>query len=150
MQPTVQQIHEVEQKLAHDLEHPEIHDLRFVVRKLREAVVQFRAGVDLETRAVRFPWLQLKARHTARSLNAERFLVGRALDIESPAPNDIGLPGKGRQQRRKKLIAHCNPFRARDVFLIKGSRGALPKAKKTAAAPEPAYIDAFCFSGEAP
>src|SRR5437867_6538803 len=27
VQPTVQQVHEVEQKLAHDLEHPEVHDL---------------------------------------------------------------------------------------------------------------------------
>jgi hypothetical protein len=150
MQPAVQQVHEVEQELANELKHSEIHDLGFVVRKLREAMVKFRPGVDLETRAVSLPRLQLKARHTERSLNAERFLVGRALDIETPAPNDIGLCGKGRQQRRKKLIAHCNPFRACDVFLIKGPRGPLPKAKETAAAPEPAYIDAFGLSIDAP
>ena len=71
MQPAVQQVHEVEQKLANELKHPEIHDLGFVVRKLRETIVKFRPGVDFETRAVSLPWLQFKARATERSLDAE-------------------------------------------------------------------------------
>src|SRR4030095_4056489 len=141
---------EVQQELANELKHPEIHDLGFVVRELREAMVKFRSGVDFETRAVSLPWLQLKARHTERSLDAERFLLGRALDIESPAPNAIGLCREGRQQRREKLIAHRNPLRPCDVFLIKRSRGSLPETEKPAATPEPAYIDSFCLSGNAP
>ena len=71
VQPAVQQVHEVEQKLADDLEHPEIHDLGFVMRKLRETMVKFRPGIDFETRAVGLPGLQLKSRHAKRSLDAE-------------------------------------------------------------------------------
>src|SRR6266404_9171793 len=150
MQPTVQQVHEVEEKLAHQFEHPEVHDLGFIMRKLRETMVKLRAGVDFETRAVSLAGLQLKARHVERSLNAEQFLVGRTLDIETPAPDRIGLGGKRRKQCRKKLVAHRNPFRARDVFLIKGSRGALAHTEKSATATKPANIDALRLSSDAP
>ena len=54
MQPTVQQVHEVEQKLADDLEYPEVHDLGLIVRKLRETMVKFRASVDFESARCRF------------------------------------------------------------------------------------------------
>src|SRR5450759_4755567 len=53
VQPTVQQVHEIEQQLADYLEHPEVHDLGLVVRELRQAMIKFRACVDFETRAVR-------------------------------------------------------------------------------------------------
>ena len=87
MQPAIEQVHEVEQKLAHDLEHAEIHDLSFVVRKLRETVVKLRAGVDLKTRTVCLSGLQLKSRHSKCPLDPEQLLVRRALDIEMPAPH---------------------------------------------------------------
>src|SRR5207247_9702953 len=103
-EPTVQQVHEVKKKLAHQFEHSEVHDLGFIVRKLRETMVKFRAGIDFEARAVSLPGLQLKAGHTERSLNAEQFLVGRALDIETPAPNGIDLGRKRRQQGRIELV----------------------------------------------
>src|SRR6266550_2315945 len=107
------------------------------MRKLRQAMVKFRADIDFETRAVSLTGLQLKARHAERSLNAEQFLVGRTLDIETPAPDRIDLGGKRRKQCRKKLVAHRNPFRARDIFLIKGSRGALAQTEKSATATKP-------------
>src|SRR5207248_862643 len=93
VQPTVQKIHEIEQQLADDLEHPEVHDLSFIVWELREAMIKLRACVDFELRLVRFPGLQLKSWHSERSLNAEQLLVRRALDIETPAPNRIHLLG---------------------------------------------------------
>ena len=58
MQPAMQEVHEVEQKLADDLEYPEVHDLGFIVRKLRETMVQFRTGVNFETRAICLTWLE--------------------------------------------------------------------------------------------
>ena len=78
------------------------------------------------------------------------FWSGARAISKRTTPNGIGLCRKRREQRGEKLITHRNPFRACDVFLIKGPRGALPKAKKTAATPEPADIDPFCFSGNAP
>src|SRR5439155_4619598 len=137
-------------ELADQFEHPEVHYLGFVVRKLREAMVKFRAGVDFESRAVGLPGLHLKTRHTERPLDTEQFLIGRALDIKAPAPNGIGLCRKGRDQRCEKLVAHRNPFRARDVFLIKRSRGSLAHPKKAAAAAKPTDIDAFRLSSDAP
>src|SRR5439155_724285 len=89
MQPAIEQVHEVEQKLAHDLEHPEVHDLSFVVRELSKAVVKFWASVDLETRVVCLSGLQLKSRHSKCPLDTEQLLVRRALDIEMPAPHNI-------------------------------------------------------------
>ena len=69
VQPAVEQVHEVEQKLADDLEHAEVHDLGFVVRKLGETMVNFRPGIDFKTRAVGLPGLQLKSRHANRALD---------------------------------------------------------------------------------
>ena len=149
-QRAVQQIHEVEQKLAYDFEYPEIHDLGFVVRKLRQAMIQFWPGIDFKARAVGLPGLQLKSGHAERPLNTEYFLVRRTLDIETPAPDRIGLGGKRCDQCRKKLVAHRNPFRARDIFLIKGSRGALSHAEKSATPTKPANVDALRLSSDAP
>src|SRR6266536_317700 len=146
----MQQVHEVQKELADQFEHPEVHYFGFVVRKLREAMVKFRAGVDFETCVVSLPGLQLKARHTERPFNGGQFLVGRAFDIETPAPNLIGLGRERRQQRCEKLIAYGDPFCARDIFLIKWSRGPLAHAKKAATAAKPADIDAFRLSTDAP
>src|SRR6202030_1616777 len=71
MQPTVEQVHEVEQELADDFEYPEVHDLGLIVRKLREAMVKLRASVDLETRAVSLTGLQFKRRHAKCTLDSE-------------------------------------------------------------------------------
>src|SRR6266403_5304481 len=150
MQPTVQQVHEVEEKLAHQFEHPEVHDLGFIMRKLRETMVKLRAGVDFETRAITLPGLQRKARHTERSFDSEHFLVRRAINIETPAPNLIGLTTKRRHQYREKLIAHRNPFRVRNIFLVKRPRGALAHPEKSTASAKPADVDAFGLSIDAP
>ena len=96
VQPTVQQVHEVEQELAHDLEHPEVHDLGLIVRKLCEPVIKLRAGVNFETRAGCLSGLQLKSRHPKRALNSLQLLVRRAFDIEMPAPYTGSLGGKRR------------------------------------------------------
>ncbi len=146
----VQQVHEVKKKLAHQFEHPEVHDLGFIVRKLRETMVKFRPGIDFKARAVSLPGLQLKAGHTERSLNAEQFLVERALDIETPAPNGIDLGRKRSQQCRIELVTHRSPFRPGDIFLIKRLRSALAHAEKSSAAAKPANIDPFRFSIDAP
>jgi CHAD domain-containing protein len=69
VQPAVEQVHEIEQQLAHDLEHAEVHHLRFIVRELREAMVEFRACIDFETRVVCLTGLQLKSGHPKRSLD---------------------------------------------------------------------------------
>src|SRR6266516_4833532 len=86
------------------------------MRKLRQAMVKFRADIDFETRA----------------------------------PDRIGLGGKRRKQCRKKLVAHRNPFRDRDIFLVKGSLGALAQTEKSATATKPANIDALRLSSDAP
>src|SRR5207248_6867910 len=58
MQPAMQEVHAVEQKLADDLEYPKVHDLGIIVRQLRETMVQFRTGVNFETRAICLTWLE--------------------------------------------------------------------------------------------
>ena len=87
VQPAVQQVHEVEQKLAHDLEHPEIHHLGFVVRKLRETMVKFRAGVDFKTRAVAFARVatEIPACPIAPSM-PEQLLVRRVARYRNAGP----------------------------------------------------------------
>ena len=87
MQPTVQEVHEIEQQLADYLEHPEVHDLGFIVRKLRKPMIKFRTSVDFKTRAVCFAGLQLKSRHPKCALDGQQLLVRRVFDIETPAPN---------------------------------------------------------------
>src|SRR4029453_7404324 len=99
----VEQVHEVEQKLADDLEHSEVHHLRFIVRKLRETMVKFRAGIDFKTRVVCLPGLQLKPRHAKRSLDGGQFLIRRVIDIETPAPHASGFGCKRGHERGKKL-----------------------------------------------
>src|SRR6266436_4653696 len=71
VQPTVQQVHEIEQQLADYLEHPEVHDLGFIVRELRETMIKFRTSVDFETRVVCLAGLQLKSRHPKCPFNGE-------------------------------------------------------------------------------
>ena len=93
MQPAVEQVHEVEQKLADDLEHSEVHHLGFVMRKLCETMVNFRPGIDFKTRAVRLPGLQLKSRHAHRSLDSLEFLFRRIIDIEMSSPHSSCLGG---------------------------------------------------------
>src|SRR5207302_9588162 len=68
-QPAVEQVHEVEQELAHQLEDAEVHHLGFVMRKLRETMVKLRPGIDFKTRAVCLPGLQLKSRHPKRAFD---------------------------------------------------------------------------------
>src|SRR5262245_7156298 len=94
VQPTVEQVHEVQQKLADDFEYSEVHHLGFIVRKLREPMVKFRTGIDFEARPVRLPGLQLKCRHTKGALDGWQFLLWRILDIETAPPHPSGLGGK--------------------------------------------------------
>ena len=96
MQPTVQQVHEIEQQLADNFEHPEVHHLGFIVRELRETMIKFRASVDFETRVVCLAGLQLKSRHPERTLNGEQFLVRRIIDVKASTPYAGGL----RSERR--------------------------------------------------
>ena len=56
----MQQIHQVEQRLANDFEHAEIHDLCFVVLELRQPMIKFRSGVNLEMHSRSLPRLQWK------------------------------------------------------------------------------------------
>src|SRR5437899_7888931 len=143
MQPTVQQVHEVEQKLAHHLEHPEVHDLGFIVRKLRQTMIKLRASIDFETRAVGLAGLQMKSRHPERTLNPEQFLVRRAFDLETPAPNAICLIRERRHQDGEELIAYCHPFRISDSLLVIGSGCALAQTEKTTTATKPSHVDSF-------
>src|SRR4029453_15013910 len=150
MQPAVEEVHEVEQKLADDLEHSEVHHLGFIVRKLRETMVGFRARLNFKTRAVCLPGLQLKPRHAKRSLDGGQFLIGRVIDIETPTPHASGFGCKRGHKRGKKLIAHSNPFRAANALLIIRSRRALAETKKSAAATKPTNINSFCPSVDTP
>src|SRR4029453_7716981 len=150
VQPAVEQVHEVEQKLADDLEHSEVHHLGFVMRKLRETMVKFRAGIDFETRAVCLPGLQLKPRHAKRSLDAKQLLVRRSFDIEASTPHADGLGGKRRHERREKLITYGNPLCAANTLLVIRSRSALAETKKASAAAKPTNVDSFCPSINAP
>src|SRR6266480_699158 len=149
-EPAVQQVHEVEQKLTHQLEYAEVHDLRLIMRKLREAMVKFRPNIDFETRAVGLPGRQPKPRHPKRALDAEQLLIRRALDIETAAPNAGRFGGERREQGGEKLITHRNPFCAGDSLLIIGARSALTQAEKTATATKPTYVDTFGPSVDAP
>src|ERR1700730_1016780 len=150
MQPAVKQVHEIEQKLAHDFEHPEVHDLSFVVRELRKAVVKFWASVDLETRVICLPGLQLKSRHSERALDAEQLLVRGSFDVEMPAPYARCFGSERRHQRREELVAHRNPFRAGDALLVMRSGSALTHTEKTATASEPTDVNSLRSSVNAP
>src|SRR5215469_4393841 len=86
--------------------------------KLRETMVNFGTGVDFKTRVVFLAGLQLKSRHTKRSLDSWQFLLWRIFDIETASPDAGGLGGERRDQRREKLIAHRNPFRTGDILLV--------------------------------
>ena len=91
VQPAVEQVHEVEQKLADDLEYPEVHHFGFIVRKLREPMIKFRAGIDFETRTVCLAGLQLKSWHPKCAFDSWQFLLGRIFDVETAAPHAGGL-----------------------------------------------------------
>src|SRR4029077_3165152 len=142
--------HEVQEELTHDFEHPEIHDLGFVVRKLRQTMIDFWPGINFETCAVGLAWLQLKTRHSQRALDPKQLLIRRARNIKTPAPNLIGLGRERRHQRCEKLIAYRDPLCTRDILLIKRTRRALAQAEKAAPAAEPTNIDAFRPSIDAP
>ena len=73
---TVNGVEKIEQKLADDFEHAEIHDLRFVVLELGQAMIDFRSRPDLEARGVSLAWLHLKPRHAHRAFDADRVLRG--------------------------------------------------------------------------
>src|SRR5438309_2011703 len=73
-------------RLAEHFEQTEVHDLGFIVRELRQTMIKLRASVDLKTCAVGLAGLQMKSRHPERTFNAEQLFVGRAFDVETPAP----------------------------------------------------------------
>ena len=86
-------VEEIEQKLADDFEYAEVHNLRFVVLKLRQTMVNFRACADLEARGVGLAWLQLKSRHAHRAFDANQVLRGRDSNERPQTPIAFALSG---------------------------------------------------------
>src|ERR1043166_1688757 len=78
-------VQKIEEKLADDFEHTEIHDLRFVVLELSQPMVDFRSNPDLKPRGVSLAWLHLKPWHVHRAFDTGHVL--RAGNVERTAPN---------------------------------------------------------------
>src|SRR4029453_7923972 len=72
------------------------------------------------------------------------------LDLETAAPYAGRLGGERRHQRREKLIAYRNPFRAGDIILGIRDPGRWAPPKKPSFAAEPACVDSFCSPVDAP
>ena len=111
------EIHEIEQDLADDFEHSEIHDFGFVVIQLRQAMVKFWTGVNLKSHRCSLVRLQLKPGHPHRAFdrkNARRRWRGNGLDFQSLRPNLSRFGVERRNEGGKKLIANARPLRAID------------------------------------
>jgi hypothetical protein len=67
-------VEEIEQKLADDFEHAEIHNLRFVLFELSEPVIDFRSSPDLKARGVSLAGLHLKSWHAHCAFDADHVL----------------------------------------------------------------------------
>ena len=63
----MQQVHEIQERLADQFPDAEVHDLGFVVREFGQTRVELRPGVNLETQAVRLAGLQDESRHAHRA-----------------------------------------------------------------------------------
>src|SRR5438067_13837311 len=85
--PTVEQVHEVEEKLAHQLEDCEVDHLRFITRKLRESMVKLRPGIDVNMGTVPLTGLLLKSWHPKRAFVRGCILLRRLFGIIAPAPS---------------------------------------------------------------
>ena len=92
----------------------------------------------------------MKAGHSQPAFEPEGLLFRPARDVETAAPRAGRLGGERGEQGREKLITHRNPFRTRDISLVKRLRRTLTQAENSAAAPEPSDVDPFRLSIDAP
>src|ERR1700738_1088181 len=143
-----QRIQSVEQNLANNLKDPEIHDLGLVMLEEREAMINLRTGINLESRAVSLAGPDLETRHVQCTL-ASIFFFCR-LHICAMSPHAVGFGTQRRNEGRNKLVCDRDPFSAVEVLLIKLLRCVRPHSEKTATPTKPTDIDSRRPAVDAP
>ena len=102
----VQQIHHVEQRLAHQFPKTKVHDLGFVMRQLRETMVEFRADVELELHGRSLAGRHGESGHAHRAFDPILGLAGFGLArLETLRPHPCRFGPERRDQSHEKLVA---------------------------------------------
>jgi hypothetical protein len=129
----MEQVHEIEQRLAHHLQQSEggeIHDFGFVLFELGEPAIEFWPGVKLNAQGVRLPRLKLEARQPHGAFHPGHLLAVASFRVDAFGPDLPDLGVQRRHDRGEELIAHRRPISVRKVLLVNRPRRALTDAEK--------------------
>ena len=131
--------------------HPEVHDLGFVVLEFREATVKLGSDVKLKTHRRRLAGLKLKSRHPHRAIHTLQAWTVRTLDLEGLRPGFAHFRVEWCDNGGEKLIRHGGPLRAIHLFLEHRLRRAfLDPDERIILRGKPTHVGRLRFALDAP